>query len=54
MVGTFPAASHPPIVYPVAETAEGRHPDAADFIANLGSPRAKALFEREGFTVLAK
>lgn len=54
VVGTFPAASHPPIVYPVAETAEGRHPDAAAFVAYLGSPRAKALFEREGFTVLAK
>ena len=54
VVGTFPAASHPPIVYPVAETAEGRHPDAAALVAFLSGPRAKALFEREGFTVLAK
>jgi molybdate transport system substrate-binding protein len=52
VVATFPEGSHPPIVYPVALTTEGR-PDAAQFLAYLRSPQARAVFERAGFTVLA-
>jgi molybdate transport system substrate-binding protein len=50
VVGTFPEGSHPPIVYPVALTAEGRA--AAPFLAFLKGPAAKAAFERQGFAVI--
>jgi molybdate transport system substrate-binding protein len=52
IVGTFPNDSHPPIVYPVAMTASSSDPGAADFVAYLRSPAARAAFEKEGFTVL--
>jgi molybdate transport system substrate-binding protein len=52
VVGTFPAGSHPPVVYPVAVTASSRHPQAAAFLAFLSSPAAIRLFEAEGFTIL--
>lgn len=53
LLGTFPADSHPPIVYPVAltKTAGAR---AADFLRFLSSPAATAAFEAQGFTILAK
>jgi molybdate transport system substrate-binding protein len=54
VVGAFPADSHPAIVYPVALTAESAHPDAAAFVAYLSTDAAKALFEKQGFTVLGK
>jgi molybdate transport system substrate-binding protein len=52
VVGTFPEESHPPIVYPVAVTASSSDPAAADFVAYLRSPPAKAAFTKQGFTVL--
>jgi molybdate transport system substrate-binding protein len=52
VVGTFPADSHPPITYPLAQTVSAR-PGAADFAAYLRSPAAAAVFEAQGFTVLA-
>lgn len=51
VVGAFPADSHPPIVYPVALTAEAA-PAAAGLVAWLRSPEAAAHFERQGFTRL--
>src|ERR1700751_3389341 len=36
-VGTFPAASHPPIIYPVAATTNAR-PEATDYLAFLRTP----------------
>ena len=53
IVGVFPADSHPPIVYPVALT-KGAKPDAAQYLAFLRTPEAKAIFERYGFNVLVK
>jgi molybdate transport system substrate-binding protein len=53
VVGTFPEASHPPIVYPAALVATSTNPAAATFLAFLSSPAAKAIFEAQGFTVLA-
>ena len=53
VVGTFPAGSHPPIVYPVAATA-GAKPQAEPYLAFLRSAAAKAIFERHGFTFLSK
>lgn len=48
----FPAASHPPIIYPVALTAASRSPQAQAFLDALRSPEARADFTREGFQVL--
>ena len=52
IVDTFPASSHPPIVYPFALTAQSSNPDALAFLAYLSSPAAVRIFEAEGFTIL--
>jgi molybdate transport system substrate-binding protein len=52
IVATFPADTHPPIVYPVAVTKDSASPDAAALLAFLRGPAAKAAFEKQGFTVL--
>src|SRR5436305_6860577 len=49
IVGTFPADSHRPIVYPVAATAAAKA-EAAGYLAFLRSSRAKTTFEKYGFT----
>jgi len=52
IVGTFPDDTHPPIIYPIALTADSRNPDAAAFLDFVRSPAARPAFERQGFTVL--
>ena len=52
VVATFPAASHPPVIYPVALTKDSTNPDAAALLAYLRSPAARVFFERQGFTVI--
>jgi molybdate transport system substrate-binding protein len=52
IAGTFPEDSHPPIVYPVALTADSKNPDAARLLAFLTSAAARPIFEKHGFTVL--
>ncbi|NNM71290.1 molybdate ABC transporter substrate-binding protein [Enterovirga aerilata] len=52
VLATFPADTHPPIVYPVAVTKEAASPDAAALLAFLRGPEARAAFEKQGFTVL--
>jgi molybdate transport system substrate-binding protein len=52
IIGTFPEDAHPPIIYPIALTANATHPDAAAFLAYIRSDKAKPLFEAQGFTVL--
>jgi len=52
VVDTFPADSHPPIVYPVALTASSTNAEAKEFLAFLSSPEATQVFEGEGFTSL--
>jgi molybdate transport system substrate-binding protein len=42
IVGTFPADSHPPIIYPVAATATAKA-EANDYVAFLRSAAAKVL-----------
>jgi molybdate transport system substrate-binding protein len=54
VVGTFPAGSHPPIVYPAALIAGRDNAAAAAFLDHLRGPEARAAFERQGFTVLAR
>jgi molybdate transport system substrate-binding protein len=53
IVGTFPAESHPPIIYPVAATATAK-PEAAGYLAFLRSSAAKTIFEKYGFTYLTR
>lgn len=49
VVATFPAGSHAPIVYPMAEVATSTNPDAAAFLAYLAGPAARAVFTAQGF-----
>ena len=51
IVGTFPANSHPAIIYPVAATTTAK-PEAANYLAFLRSPAAKAILEKYGFRFL--
>jgi molybdate transport system substrate-binding protein len=52
IVATFPATSHPPIVYPVALTASAKGDAPAKFLAFLKGPEAKAIFVEQGFAPL--
>ncbi|WP_213773810.1 molybdate ABC transporter substrate-binding protein [Bradyrhizobium sp. dw_78] len=51
IVGTFPADSHPPIIYPVAATSTAK-PEATEYLAFLRTAAAKAIFEKYGFSFL--
>jgi molybdate transport system substrate-binding protein len=53
VVGTFPADSHPPIVYPVAATSTAK-PDASAYLDYLRSSAARTLFEKYGFSYLIR
>jgi molybdate transport system substrate-binding protein len=48
VVGVFPENSHPPIIYPIAETAAAK-PTATAFVAWLNRPEARAIFQKYGF-----
>jgi molybdate transport system substrate-binding protein len=52
IVATFPADSHPPIIYPFAATATAK-PETTAYLAFLRSD-GRAVFEKYGFTVLVK
>lgn len=52
VVGTFPADSHPPIVYPAAVVAASDNPLAAEYLAFLRGDAARAAFERQGFRIV--
>ena len=54
IVTTFPAESHPPITYPAALTRESKNADAKNVLGFLRSAKARAVFEKQGFTVLVK
>ncbi|MBY0383020.1 MAG: molybdate ABC transporter substrate-binding protein [Xanthobacteraceae bacterium] len=53
IVGTFPADSHPPIIYPVAATATAKQ-GTADYLDFLKTSAAKTIFEKYGFSYLIK
>jgi molybdate transport system substrate-binding protein len=53
IVGSFPADSHPPIVYPIAATTTAQAA-AADYLAFIRSSAAKTAFEKYGFTFLIR
>lgn len=52
IVGLFPDASHPPIVYPAAKVATSKYPEADAFLAFLAGPKAGAIFRHYGFITL--
>jgi molybdate transport system substrate-binding protein len=53
IVGTFPADSHPPIIYPVAATTTAKA-SAAGYLDFLRSSAAKATLEKYGFIYLIR
>jgi molybdate transport system substrate-binding protein len=53
IIGTFPADSHPAIIYPVAATTAAGS-GAATYLAFLHSSAAKTIFEKYGFTFLVR
>ena len=53
VVDLFAESTHPPIEYRVAPVSSARHPRIREFIAYLTSGAARAVFVREGFTLLA-
>jgi molybdate transport system substrate-binding protein len=53
IVGTFPADSHPPIIYPVAATSTAKA-EAKQYLDYLRSSPAKAVLEKYGFNYLLK
>lgn len=53
VVATFPAATHPPIVYPAARTSAGRR-DSIGYLAYLGGARAAVIWKKYGFQELGK
>ena len=52
VLGTFPADSHPPIIYPAAITAASQNADATEFLAFLRSSAAQDIFKAHGFTII--
>lgn len=53
VIGAFPADSHPPILYPVAMTANSTDPDAKAFFSFLQSDAAAPAYRKQGFTIIA-
>jgi molybdate transport system substrate-binding protein len=53
ILAAFPPDTHPPIVYPTASVAGSANPDAPALAAYLRGATARAIFEAQGFTVLA-
>ena len=52
VLDTFPADSHPEIVYPVGLVAASKSADAKDFVAYVQGAKAQAIFKDQGFAVL--
>ena len=51
IVDTFPASSHPPILYAAGLITDRASPAASEFLAYLSGPRARATWEQYGFKV---
>lgn len=51
VVGTFPADSHPPIIYPVAVLTGGKIAPTKQFLEFLKTAEARKIFEKYGFAV---
>lgn len=53
VIGTFPANSHPDIIYPAGIVTASENADAAAFMTFLQGARAQTIFKQQGFAVLA-
>ncbi|MET0328512.1 MAG: molybdate ABC transporter substrate-binding protein [Luteimonas sp.] len=51
VLATFPADSHPAIVYPVARVAASRNAQADAFVRWLDGEAASAIFRQHGFSI---
>ncbi len=49
IVASFPPDSHPPVVYPMAVTANAKSPRAQAFLDFLMSPQSQAALAEAGF-----
>ena len=52
VIATFPADSHPQIVYPAAAVAPGENPGALAFLDYLKTPAVQSILAEEGFSSL--
>lgn len=52
IAGSFPAETHPPIIYPAADLTNRDFPAEAEFLEFLRGPEARDAFERQGFVVV--
>jgi molybdate transport system substrate-binding protein len=52
IVGTFPASSHPPIIYPLAVTATCTNSTAKSYVAFLQSSAVESAIGSQGFALL--
>ena len=52
IIDTFPATTHPPIVYPFALVADSDNPQAEHFAAFVRSADAREIFAKHGFIQL--
>ena len=53
VVATFPADSHPPIIYPFALTTNAKGEGPERFLSFLQGDAARAVFASQGFTLLS-
>jgi len=53
VIGTFPAGSFPPVIYPVAAVSASRNPNTERVLHFLASPAARSIFIAHGYTVPA-
>lgn len=51
VIGSFPAESHPPIVYPAAKLASAQGTAVQGFFEALTGATATAIFQAQGFTI---
>jgi molybdate transport system substrate-binding protein len=54
VIGTFPAGSHLPVVYPAARLTGRNSPAALQFLRYLSSPEAAAIFKKYGFASVSQ
>jgi molybdate transport system substrate-binding protein len=54
VIGTFPAGTHPPIIYPVAGIAGRDGAGQAALLEYMEGAEARAAFARQGFAVIAE
>ncbi|MDE1145495.1 MAG: molybdate ABC transporter substrate-binding protein [Azospirillaceae bacterium] len=53
IIATFPDDSHAPILYPIALAKDATNAQSKALLDFLASPKARPLFEAQGFTVLS-